>query len=455
MIAGQGSISGLIRQCQLDVNAPLAYVMSWLWAPLSGLSNSALRLPSTLFVCATPLLVLAARRDMPRRLRFVWAALLACWVPGIMMAEQARCYASVIFLATGGTIAFVRVLRRPNLVEALIWTSLSSLLILDHYFAAILVGCQGLAYLFVHREKALRTWPAALAFAPALVALALKAQMLTKFATPGVSLVSTVRLADLPELLGFLAGAPVAALAVSIWIMAGVIGEFRSRGGIAARPPQDDSQVAVGIAAIVALASGVIAVGLGFLIPILNERYLTIIAPGVFLGLAALAHRFGRRQPMAPVVLVAGFFGLALWFAAIVLLIAPRQTDSTFSFQSASEALMADNARRLVFFWDNPANQGGAGDTLAQVGGFFFKRAGAPIPIEAVPWTKGADPSATLLSRARTPGTAILWIYDRNVVGTLALDHPPAIDRLAPNWSCRDFGGGSFGVLACHQRPAA
>src|ERR1700751_2206483 len=56
MIASQRSPAGLLRQCYLDVNAPLGYVLTWTWAHLAGLSDWALRFPSVVFASATPLL---------------------------------------------------------------------------------------------------------------------------------------------------------------------------------------------------------------------------------------------------------------------------------------------------------------------------------------------------------------------------------------------------------------
>lgn len=455
MIAGQRTVAGLIRQCQLDVNAPLAYVIAWLWAPLSGLSNGALRLPSILFVCAAPLVALAPRQGVPRSVRMIWACLVACWAPGILMADQARCYALVILLATANAAVFVSLLRRPTMVTALIWTSVSTLLILDHYFAALLIGCQGIAYLIVHREKAVRTWPAALAFAPAFASILLKAGLLANFAQPGQSTVSTLRLADMERVFGFLAGAPLAVLGLCAWILATWLVDFRQRRSGSGAEVRDRNTFAMAGAAGVAIAAALISIAAGFLVPILSPRYLTIFVPGVFLGLAMLARHFGRRQRLAPVVLVGGFFGLALWLAALALFVSPGPEPWTFSFQPASEWLMARRTRQLIFFWDNPAAQGADPDTLAQVGGFFFNRAGTPIPVDVVRWRKGVDPNALLLERAQTPGAAILWIYDRNVPGTLAKDHPPMMERMAPSWSCQDFGGGNFGVVTCQKRTAA
>jgi hypothetical protein len=204
------------------------------------------------------------------------------------------------------------------------------------------------------------------------------------------------------------------------------------------------------IAALVAVLGVAITVALAFVFPILSPRYLTIEAPGVLLGVALLSARFAPAWPFLPVWLMASAASVVLslaWYAAFI-----RQPAVTaFGFERAAKAVMADNPRRLVFFRDNPSAQGEDLDQLAQVGGFFFKRAGRPIPIDAVPWVRGAEPNAVLLSRADAPSVDILWQFDRDVVGTQALAHPPDISRRDPRWTCRDFGAGTIRFLACHQ----
>jgi len=449
MIAGQSSVVGLIRQCEIDVNAPLSYVIAWLWAPLGGLSDAALRLPSTLFACVTPFVALAPSRLIPRGARMIWAALLACWLPEFHYAQLARCYALVVLLATGNTVAFAQLMKRPSLRAAVLWSLLSALLILDHYFSVVLVGCQGVAYLALRHGRALRTWPAALLFIPVIVEIALKFSLLSHFAKPGVSWITRITWADLAEVVAFLAGTPFLAGAIGVGLS---VGWFLHRRGASAfyRPSAGDGADGPMIAALVASLGVVITVALAFVFPILSPRYLTIEAPGVLLGVALLTARFTPAWPFLPLWLMASAVSVVLslsWYAAFI-----RQPAATaFGFERAAKALMADNPRRLIFFRDNPSAQGEDLDQLSQVGGFFFKRAGRPIPVDAVPWVRGDDANAVLLSKADAPGIDILWQFDRDVGGTLALAHPPDISRRDPRWTCRDFGAGNIRFLACHQ----
>lgn len=450
MIASQSSVAGLIHQCEIEVNGPLSYVISWLWAPFGGLSDAGLRLPSTLFACATPFVALAPSRLIPRGVRMIWAALLACWLPDFNFAQLARCYALVVLLATANTVAFAQVIRRPSLGAALLWAFLSALLILDHYFALALVACQGLSYLALRRGRALRTWPAALLFVPVFAELALKISLLSSFSKPSVSWIDRVTWAGVPNIFGFMAGRPFLAAVIGIGLGVGWVLEKR-------RPRQPDTpswavdRDGLSIAALMAALSAIIVVGLGFFFPILSLRYIAIEVPGVMLGVALLAARFARAWPLLPIWLMAGAVSGVISLAWQAAFIYPAAAKARVGLEPAFTTLVADNPRRLLFFRDNPTAEGEDLDQLSQVGGFFFKRTGHPIPVEAVPWVRGADPNALLLSRATMPGTDILWLFDRDVQGTAAVQRPPNISQRDPRWTCHDFGEGLVGILACHR----
>jgi hypothetical protein len=443
MIAGQGSVAGLIHECQRDVNGPLAYVISWLWAQVSGLSNGALRAPSLLFACAAPFLALAPHRLANRTVRYAWAALLACWMPGLIFAEQARCYALVLLLATANAIAYARLLSRPSLVMAFVWTSVSALFILSHYVAGLLVACQGLAYLAIHRRQAFRTWPAALVFGPTLACMAFQAVSLMAFARPTTAMIPPMNLSDVIPTASLLLGGAIAWPLVAIWACAGLIAARRSALGPASAPSGSPRRALVWTAATAILAA-MVCLAIGLARPIVSPRFMTIFAPGVMLGLALMAERLSHAWKAAPAALAAGALGLALAFSAMSLFVSPPTAGAMFSFEPAAQSLMASHPRRLIFFWDNPASSGGDHGQLAQIGGFLFKRANHPIPVEVVAWTAGADPNQLILSRAQAPGDAILWIYDRHV-----------IEHRNPAWNCHDFGDNNVGIVACQGRAKA
>jgi hypothetical protein len=449
MIASQSSWAGLIHQCDIEVSAPLGYVISWEVGRIIGVSNVALRAPELAFALTAPLIALVAGRTLPRTVRLTWCVLTACWLPGLMLAQEARPYSLVIFLAMANSVAFVALWRAPRLRTALVWSTLSALLILSHYAAVVLVGLQGLAYLAGRRKAALRTWPAALAFVPALTSLGLKAVVLTRFAKPGIAWIPLLRLADLPALAAYLLGAWVVVLGVAIWVGIGLASEWRRlKGG--RTPTRDNLGGAILVTALLALAAAGVSIGLGFLRPMVTARYLTPEVPGVLLGLALLGHRFSRSWALMPVLLATGFAGLCLGF-----LIHPLRLKAVFSFQPAAEMFMADGVRHVAFMWDNPITQGGENDQLAQVAGFFFKRAGRSIKVDVVNWSPLADPNQSLLNLTRGTDDGLIWIYDRDVLRTGAITHPPRLTVRDPGLRCRDFGGGRIGVLACDRRHAS
>lgn len=449
MIASQSSVKGLIHQAQLDVNAPLSYLVAWLWARESGLSDAALRLPSALLMCAAPLIPMAARRTLTRPVRLTWAVLLACWFPGVIFAQEARCYGLLFFLATVSVVAYIQMLRRPTLIRALAWSGLSSLLILTHYFSIVLAACEGVAFLVIHRERALRTWPAALAFAPAFASLATKVVMLSTFARPGGSWIAPLGVASLPQYAEFVLGGPGAPLGLAAWAAVALIVHIRypaNRASATSTGRWDAMSTTV----VVHLLSGAICIGLGMTLPILAIRYLTPLVPGILLGMALIALRFSRSWPLAPALLGGGVFGLTLGLG-MVALISPPQGGEGFSFEGASQALMQERPSKLVFFWDHAGTRQPNPDQFAQIGGFFFDRAGKSIPIEVANWTPSLDPNRVLLAQASAPNSAILWIYDRTVPGAAAIAHPPMITKLDPRWACRDFGSRDISILACHK----
>jgi hypothetical protein len=447
-IASQPSPAAFLHRALQDVNGPLAYALAWALAPILGLSNGALRAPETLAACLTPLLPLLFGRGMSRPSRLVWSALLACWLPGLIFAQIARSYALILFFATAEAIAFIGLLRRPSLGAALAWCGLSSLLILAHYSALPLAAVQGFAYLAIHRGRAVKTWPAALAFAPAFGCIALQIGQLSGFSQGGHTWIDTLTPGALPGLAAFLVGGGPALIGVLVWAAVGVAlasgkgsGEGFGEGFGGARGP-DRAELYTAVTGVLAL---LLVVGLGFVRPVVTPRYLTPEAPTVLLGVSLAATRFGRGARIMPALLTAGLFGLCLGLAVN----RPQLGDG--SFEKAAHVLMAKGVRRVEVFWDNPVNLGGDPGALTDFGAFFFRRAGDRATILAPSaWTDDMDPSAVLSRRASAPGDGFIWIYDRAVAGTRALARPPHLD---PALDCGDYGAVTFSVLACIRPP--
>jgi len=133
-------------------------------------------------------------------------------------------------------------------------------------------------------------------------------------------------------------------------------------------------------------------------------------------------------------------------------MIRPSRDIHDYNYEWASDALIATHPDRLVFLWDNPMRP--EKSQLADLGGFFFTRAGLKTPVDPVVLARGEDPNKVLLAHAAAPGSAILWISDRGVRGTAANRFKPAIGRIDPSWQCRNFGNWQYRIIACSRDPS-
>ena len=456
-IIAQPSWGAAFHQIYADVNAPLYYVLVRLWSGLAGLSDPALRAPS--LACATALPLVAAlvpASGLSRAERLGWAAVLAWWFPTLCYAQEARGYALLLLVCTLQTWAFMRLMTAPGMRWAAVWAGLAATAILVHYDALYLGAVQGVLYLGRYPVRAVRSWPAALAFVPTFGWLAYHAPRIAQFARPDIAWYSPLHLAELPRVAGYMADGGESALgwlalALSVTVTLRLVFiAFDARGS--RRAPEASGR---GGGPVWAVAASILAaaamIGVGFLRPSFTLRYLSPSAPGLLLGLVWLAGRLaGRRAaPLAVAALAAVYLGLGGWMLGHRLRMAPKR----YSFEAASARLGEGRPARLVFLWDHPVDPILHPEQLSALGGFFLHRAGLQVPVTPVVLLAGEDPNIRLLRDAAAPHSAILWVYDTVVKGTAAVAHPPQITRLDPSFACRRFASGRFGVLAC-RRPA-
>ncbi len=449
-IAGQRSWADVYHQVYWDVNAPLYYLLMHLWQGLFGLSDLSLRLPSLTFAALAPLAVaLWPVEGLPAAERLCWAAVAALWFPGLSFAQEARCYSLLLLLSTLQCLAYLRLMRAPDVRWAAAWAGLAALSILTHYDAILCAAVQGLLFLAVHRMRAVRTWPAALAFVPAFGWLAYHMPRIVQFARPDIAWYSVLRPRNLSDVLGFLAGRPQSLWALLVVALGALTLRFawprrwtRRMGGGRRIGLHVWAPVLAGV------ASAALLTAVGFFRPSFAYRYLTPDVPGVLLGLVLATRLLGGRGALAAMCeLVLALGGVAAWRAAAGDSMAPH----AYTYEIASRALEASHPRRLVFLWDHPVDPIEHPEQLAAAGGAFFRRDGDPVPVDPVVLRPGQEPNARLMAEAAAPGSAILWVYDVAVKGTAAIRHRPAIQALDPGWTCRNFGRGRFGVYACTQ----
>jgi hypothetical protein len=447
-MAIQPDLAGLARAMLEDVAAPAYHVLMWAWEKLFGASNFAMRLPSFLLSIAAPVLILL-QGPADRATRLIWAALVALWVPSFFYATEARPYALLYLLGTAQAILYYRLIEQPILKRAIFWSAISALMALTHYHSLLLTGLQGLYFLARFRGRALATWPAALLFIPVALWVSVHLPLLLRIADPRFAwqqLLSPRDIASLPAIVvGLgpkLSWLPLAAIAGTLsW-------QLIRKSPRNAECRHHQAEVITACASLLAI---LIVFGLGFTSPSFTRRYVIPFAPGMLLGVAVWARLWARRFPPTPVLLIllltaAALYDLRRWWTT------PDHRWS-WTWQAASKDLERAGAKRLLFFWDNPATEVLGEQTLAEVGAFFFRRDGAPVEAHALRLgvQRDRDPNVELLRWADRPGDAFIWAFDTDVPRTLAIRHPPAVTKIDPSWLCRRYpnSNSGSGVYAC------
>jgi mannosyltransferase len=427
----------LVHECHVDVNAPLFYGLARLWAMVAGPSDLALRLPGLLCVAVAGALPLCRRIEgLSREGRLTWGLLIyAWWGVGVFLAG--RCYGLLLALSVLQCLLFADLLRRPTLRRALAWCAVGALVILTHYYGLIVTASQGLIYLVACRKAAFRTWPAALAFAPAAGWLAFHAGQLSAYGSPTVAWHATLGAAEALALSAATLNpsAPLIGLAVLAALCAGGVLNRR-------RDASDDATHLWLCVAASALALALTLLS-GMFKPSLTARYLLPTAPGLLLGLVLLAQRCPRPR------LTAAALAGAWLLSAVPLHFGQRlHQPPAYGFETASGTLAAHGVSQVVFVWDHEADGLIPRDTLQRVGGVFFARAGRPLPI--VPIAPRADQDANALVQAAAGGErpGVVWLYNR-AGHTSARLGPPVLQTLDPRWRCERAGDDTVGTLAC------
>jgi hypothetical protein len=453
-IAGPAPWIDFFHQVYWDVNAPLYYLLMYLWQGVFGQSDLAMRAPSLIFAVATPLVLAFSRVEgLGRTERLTWASVTALWFPALCYAQEARSYAMLLFISTLQTVAFIRVLQRPSTGRATLWAAFAALAIVTHYDAIFLGAAQGLIYLAARRMRAVRTWPAALAFAPAFGWLAYHLPRIAEFARPGIAWYTVLDVDGLNDSLLHLMGQRqcwvllvVGLLAVGLRFIPLLRSE--SAGGEARSP----GVASVWLAALAAVLSAAALIAIGFLRPSFAPRYLTPDGPGVLLGIVLLIGAIaGRRAAWALGVLVIALGAAVTRQMALGVRMAPR----SYNYERASQILEKVHPKHLVFLWDHPVDPIEHPEQLAAAGDAFFRRDHVKLTVDPVILKPGEDPNTRLLAGAAPPHSVILWVYDVGVHDTAAIDFPPRITTLDPAWTCRHGGGDTFGILACWRKSEA
>ncbi len=450
-IAGADSWRGFAREVYLEVNPPLYYLVMRLWTGVFGLSDMALKIPGLIGVIAAGFIPLVAKpKGLNLEERRTWALILFFWW-GCGVFLDGRGYGLLLALSTLQLLAFSQLMRAPSIGGAAAWCALAGAAILIHYYAAVVGLAQGLVYLAVWRWRAVRTAPAALALAPTLAWMAYHAPRLAQFGRGDVAWhppmsaaglarfaifpISAYSLAETLAAIGFLAGA-------ALWSMLAARGEPAPTRA----PVQPDAEARRALwltAAAGALALALVLIS-GASRPSLTARYLIPITPSILLGLVLCTGRL-KQAGWVRAGLVALYFGFALDPGALAAKLA---NPSPYGAETASDFLMNQGARDIVFVCDHPLAKIMDPGSLRRMAGFFFQRAGYRARIHLLLVTPKDDANRLALAAAQGAHPAILWIYDGDE-DTAARSHPPNIAGADPRWRCRTVSEGEVGTTAC------
>lgn len=437
MITGQPDWPNFWHEAWLDVNPPLYYALMALWTDIAGTSNFALRLPSLIFVIAAAALPLVWRGNaLSRSGRLCWSALLILWWPGFEISLDARGYGLLLLLSVAQLLAFAQVLERPDRRTAGLWSALAAAAILTHYFALIPAAVQGVALLARERQRAVRLWPAALPFLPAMAWLAIHAPRLADYARPDVAWYE-------PFTSNLAAGFVQYLVGPSGWTQWALIGlalvlAVATARGRRVRPTDGAKQIEA--AALMGVVALLLLLGIGMARDTLTDRYLVPVVPSVLLALVMIAQRF-EKATLGHALLVLTFL---VPLATPMDLQARLHARNAYGFEQASSFLLPFAPARLVFVWDHPAAKVLDPHSLEKLGRFFFERTGQNPATRTLVLTPEQDGNV-VLSAAKDE--AVIWIYNRART-TSARTHRPDARRFEGR-QCQHQRAPWVGILAC------
>ncbi len=131
--------SGMLSHLSESESAPpLYYVVVWAWTKVFGAGPLGFRSLSALVGTLTVPVMYAAGRQISPRVG-VWAAVLTAVNPAMYYySQEARCYALLILFSACALVFWLRALEAPDRRNLTLWSAMSILALLTHYFAAFL-----------------------------------------------------------------------------------------------------------------------------------------------------------------------------------------------------------------------------------------------------------------------------------------------------------------------------
>jgi mannosyltransferase len=321
-----------------ESSPPLYFVLAWAWAKLFGAGALGLRSLSAVLGTLTVPVAYAAARPVSRRAG-LWAAAIAAASPlTFYYAQEARGYALLILLCGLSFVLFQRALDDPRPRTLALWTGVSVLALLTHYFALFLLVPEVLWLARRHGPRALAPYVGAIGVVGlALLPLARRQRADNKSDwIEDTSLASRIVQAPKQYLVGIDSPAEIAATAAAAALVVAAIALLVKRGS------ERERRTAERTAAVVAVALALpLVLSLSGAIDVFNGR--NVVGAWVpAAAVVAIAIAAGRRAGA-----VVGGLLVALLLAVIVGVL----TDPTVQrddWRGAAEALADEGAPIIV-----------------------------------------------------------------------------------------------------------
>jgi len=443
VIASQPTFAKLIDWCLHELTGPAFYLPIWGWEKLAGNSDFALRLPSLILSILTPLAVLRwGHRD--GGLRWWWAIFLLLWPPIFAVAGEAKPYPEIFALGVAQAAVFMRLLERPTIRRACAWAILSALAVLCHYWSALPALVQGLAFLALHRLRALKTWPALIFLVPMLVWSRIHLPFVLGLTIGGSSGINGLPLSALRDIPMFVLGTSANGVLVFVIVLASLAMTVARKGWPRLRRPTPEMTLAL-----CGLVSIAVILVIAFIRPGFSPRYMMGAMPSFLFALALWARRKAPRDAKFP-LLVAAIL-LASETGVIISILRHPEGDArhTFELEKPSAWIAERPVGHLVMFWDNPVGDSSDAARLSDIGGFFLRRAGHRVDVSVARAPAGTDPNSAVLALTDPRRkSAILWFSNDD----LPPGRTPQIAAHDPRYECRAFSRGMIAVTACRWR---
>ncbi|MGZ6999134.1 MAG: glycosyltransferase family 39 protein [Acidimicrobiia bacterium] len=318
---------------------PLYFVLQWLWLPIAGRDEAALRSLAALIGVATVPMMYALVRELgqSRRAARIAALIVATNPLLVWYSREARPYSLLALTATISLFFCVRAVRRGGPRDFLWWGLAAAAALSSHYFAAFLILPE-IVWLFrTHRGRPL-AWgclPLAVVSVP-LAVLALRQQGVNQAWIADFPL--GLRLGELGRHLVLGPAEPFDAWWPVAVVLAGVVAIVLVRRGEPGEGRSAAIMVGVGASGLL-LALIAAAIGSDY---ILGRNFLASFVPMLAaLAIGLGARRFGR-------VGIALALVLCLAWTAVVVETAVRTDLQKPDWQAAARVLAAGGADRAV-----------------------------------------------------------------------------------------------------------